>query len=247
MRTTPVAVLVLVAVLLAPLCATADVAELPPVVQKRLHPLAGRHEITPFFTASVFDAYSSYMGGGLGYSYHIFDLLSVRAKGFYAAGSDVKYKVDQKTEDERTLYPPEVTRMTFNYYAGGDLVFHPVYGKLSLVSSAAVNYGFYMFGGAGYMGTAVKNPVDGTSKGGGTIGGNLGGGLQIFALKWLTLNVEISDLMYSVSSTSKDITTIYETKTGPEGGPLTVVKPGEVADSKFNNNIFVNVGVGFLL
>lgn len=198
------------------------------VLQKKLYTLDGKHDITPFFATSVNDKYTSHLGGGLSYSYHLFESLALQVEGLYVAGSETSLTKELKELFQKN--PIEPQRMQMKYFAGGDLVWYPIYGKFSLISEVALHYNFYFIGGAGIVGTRVFDPslnkerdVDSA-----LFAGNIGGGMQLFIIKWLSLKLEFRDIIY--------------TATGLTGAGTEQKKESDTR----NNTMFV-IGVGFLL
>jgi outer membrane beta-barrel protein len=198
------------------------------VLQKKLYTLDGKHDITPFFATSINDKYTSHIGGGLSYSYHLFESLALQVDGMYVNGDETSLTKELKELFQKN--PIEPQRMQFKYYAGGDVLWYPIYGKFSLVSELALHYNFYFIGGAGVVGTRVFDPAQGKTvdRDSALFAGNVGAGMQLFIIRWLCLKLEFRDIIY--------------TATGNTLAGNTLTK-----ESNTRNNMMFVAGVGFLL
>ena len=216
-------------ILLVFACATfpamAEENEKVQVLQKKAYIQAGKHELTPWFSVSVADKYTSEIGGGLQYQYHILESLGVQAEGFYFSSGETSL-TSQLRDLNKEPIEPQLMQMVG--YAGANILWYPLYGKLSLISEVALSYNIYIQGGAGVMFSRVYDAsVDKYSEPSPQFAGTFGVGASLFILKWLDLKIEIRDIIFNASGAGTN-----------SGGDV---------NSAIRNNVMFNVGVGFLL
>jgi outer membrane beta-barrel protein len=194
------------------------------VLQQKQFLVKGKHELTPLFAVSMADKYTAHIGGGLAYTYHMLETLSIQAEGMYLYGYDSSLTNELY---KKQAAPVESDRTEMTYYAGVDLIWAPLYGKLNLFSAATVSFNIYLTGGAGVVGTKVYNVTDKVYKNvdAAKFAGKVGGGLQFFALNWLNIKFEFSDIIFTATGQDNE---------------------GKAVSSTLNNAMFI-LGVGFLL
>jgi outer membrane beta-barrel protein len=130
-----------------------------PAVRHRLLLVKQRLEITPAFESSVNAEYKHTIGGGLKLEYHLSDMLSFGAVGFY--NHSIRTGLTQRILDSlpTTVEPgdPTPTRQQYREHLN-DITMHgaayisvtPWYGKLAAFGKAFVNFDFYFSGGVAF-------------------------------------------------------------------------------------------------
>jgi outer membrane beta-barrel protein len=69
----------------------------------------------------------------------------------------------------------------------GNILWSPIYGKLSLFTDEIVNFDAYLIGGFGMASTET----------GAKLASNIGIGLRYFVTSWLVIKLEVRDLIYT--------------------------------------------------
>jgi outer membrane beta-barrel protein len=182
-----------------------------PLIAGKLHPMAGRFEIAGLFDYSLNDKYTKYLGGSGHLNYHIFDWLGLDLYGGYLLGDETsiadKVRIQGKSKinldrgdtelcavsETGLACEPELPDLwQTTWFAGANLQWAPLYGKLSVVSEYDLNFQFFLTGGVAVEGIQKKQN-DGTFD---TttpirISGNGGIGLRLMPLDFMALRVEL--------------------------------------------------------
>jgi outer membrane beta-barrel protein len=158
--------------------------------QKRVHVLeqrpflhALRVELAPTFGYTVNEVLSEQLQTGGTLRFHINEQISV-------GGTYNHYFVSQsrralQVQDEFELFP----ETSFpKWYAGGEINYTPIYGKMIVGGFTTVHWNAYLSGGAGVTKTGAKDPLFTTM---------IGAGVRFFVTSWLTINIECRDYIYS--------------------------------------------------
>lgn len=130
-----------------------------PAVRHRLLLVKGRFELTPAFEANVNADYKYTLSGGLRAEYHLSDMLSVGAVGFYGAsvntgltdrilGTLPEADPDIDPTPTRDEYQQHLNDMPIHGAAYVSLT--PWYGKLAAFGAAFVNFDFYFSAGLAF-------------------------------------------------------------------------------------------------
>ncbi len=160
-RLAPVCAALLASLLAAPL-AQADrknPLEGQPAVRHRLLLVKQRFEFAPAFESSVNADFQHTFSGGLKLEYHLSDMFSIGAVGFYGKGFNTKLNsriVDDlpETTDEGDPTPTHdewVEHLNeIQAHGAGYLTVTPWYGKLAAFGKFFVNFDFYFSGGVAF-------------------------------------------------------------------------------------------------
>jgi len=151
-------------------------------IQRKVFVKAGRWELEPVFALSLNDAFYQKMGGGASVLYHPVDNLGIELHGVYV-GTIQTDMVGYFQQANEAL--PKVSNL--RYYLTGGLQWSPLYGKLSFVTDDIVHFDAYLLAGFGmaYTETGAKFAT------------NLGVGLRYFFSSWLSIKLEVRDLIYT--------------------------------------------------
>lgn len=130
-----------------------------PAVRHRLLLVKGRFELTPAFEANVNADYKYTLSGGLRAEYHLSDMLSVGAVGFYgiSLNTGLTDRILGTLPDEDPDADPTPTRDEYEQHLN-DIPIHgaayvsitPWYGKLAAFGASFVNFDFYFSGGLAF-------------------------------------------------------------------------------------------------
>jgi outer membrane beta-barrel protein len=130
-----------------------------PAVRHRLLLVKQRFEISPAFESSINADFKHNVGGGLKLEYHLSDMLSIGAVGFYSVGLDTNLN-SRIVEDLPTMpteNDPTPTRAqweehlnTIPIHGAGYVTVTPWYGKLAAFGNFFVNFDFYFSGGVSF-------------------------------------------------------------------------------------------------
>jgi outer membrane beta-barrel protein len=149
----------LLASLLAVSTASADrknPLEGQPAVRHRLLLVKQRFEFAPAFESSVNADFQHTFSGGLKLEYHLTDMLSIGAVGFYGIGANTKLnsRIVDDLPDSAEEGDPTPTRAeweehlnTIPIHGAGYISITPWYGKLAAFGKFFVNFDFYFQGG----------------------------------------------------------------------------------------------------
>ena len=159
-----------------------ELLEAPPSSVNALQDRAFRleNEFTVMVGVLPSDPYTKglYVQGG--YAFHFNDAFGLQARGAYSLPLPTSLR--QQLERDFVVLPTAFTRVLF--FAGGDLVFRPLYGKLSVLNKSVVHGEFHLLAGGSAFGftdglTTLRPAV------------NLGGGGRLFLGRYASLRLDV--------------------------------------------------------
>lgn len=130
-----------------------------PAVRHRLLLVKGRFELTPAFEANVNADYKYTLSGGLRAEYHLSDMLSVGAIGFYGASVNTGLtdrilstlpETDPDSDPTPTQAEYEQHLNDMPLHGAAYVTLTPWYGKLAAFGAAFVNFDFYFSAGLAF-------------------------------------------------------------------------------------------------
>jgi len=151
-------------------------------VQRKAFLKRRRWEITPLVCLSLNDAFYQKIGGGASIAYHLADSLGIEFQAVYV-GTIQTDMVGYFQQANEAL--PRVSEL--RYYFMGNILWSPIYGKLSLFTGEIVHFDAYLIGGFGMARTETGNKL----------ASNIGLGLRYFVTSWLVVKLEVRDLIYT--------------------------------------------------
>ncbi len=151
-------------------------------IQRKSFLKKGRWELTPLAFLSLNDPFYQKVGVGAGAAVHFAEGLGLEIEGTYL-GTVQTDMVGFFQRANRAL--PKVSRLRF--YGLTNLMWSPLYGKVSWFTDEIASFDFYLMGGFGV----------GSSETGMKLVSNLGCGIRYFLNSWLVLKVEARDLLYN--------------------------------------------------
>jgi len=153
------------------------------VLEQRPFLHALRVELAPAFGYTINEVLSEQMQVGGTLRFHITETLSVG--GTYSHYFTKQSKHAVQLQDEFELFP----EISFpKWYAGGEVNYTPIYGKMVVSGLTTVHWNVYLSGGAGVTKTGAKDPL---------ITGMIGLGSRFFVTSWLAINIDARDYIYS--------------------------------------------------
>lgn len=233
-----------------------------PAIRRRLELRKNRFEITPGFMFSFNQDFRQFLGGSLTLHYHITDWLGIAVQGAYGINYDTgltQRVVDALPDRQRGLQPSKDQfrdhlgdiRYLFSAY----ISVTPFSGRLAFFNAGSVRYDFYGIAGLGALVLTNRwnanaqraDPNDPTpncesgdpnrcnpNNDGLKLGLMVGGGAHLYFTQWFGLNFEIRDYITSTNPGGFDV----------NGDPQRRIT---AADQTFTNNLFVTVGLSFLV
>lgn len=168
-------------------------------VSGHLFRMEGRFEVSPGLTVSLRDAFWQKVGFGAAFTYHFTETIGVGARALYnlslisgnaqicAPGGGCA----TPTFEELTTFDGQTANVAYGYMSlltSIDLQWAPIYGKLSLFSESVLNFNMYVLAGPSFLMYGPTNTF--------TVGGNVGVGFRFFLNRWLTVRLELRDVLY---------------------------------------------------
>lgn len=183
-----------------------------PLIANKLYPMSLRFELTGFFDYSFNDKYVQHTGGSGALTFHILDSLALEGFGGYLVGdetgivgnvrndgSSAKKANDNQPCFTETCEPQLPDMWQTTWFAGADLQWAPIYGKISAVSEYDLNFQLYALAGGGAEG--ITRLLNGDANGDGVtpdfepaqvrFSANYGLGVRLIPWKYVALRAEI--------------------------------------------------------
>lgn len=160
------------------------------VLQRKPFLRKGRVEFEPNFRASFNDSLVQQISGGLTINYHINEMLFIGLLGswqdwrFISTDSNSYTDIYERTIDATDSIP---RTSVINAYAGLDIGYVPIYGKMTLFGVGVVHWDLSLKIGGG--------AVHARSAGFGG-GGWVAASQRFFLTDWLSLNTEVRGIFY---------------------------------------------------
>ena len=158
----------------------------------------GRADLSISSGVSANDQAFIHMNTGLGLRYHFSQRWSLAAT--YHKYFRGQTGLEDTLTQEYGIFPERKFR---DFYAGLDVAWAPLDGKMLTLESAINQFDVYFILGAGVMQTFTQG-LEGELR----PSGNLGFGSRIYLTGWCSLNVEVRDYIYQESLARKD--SIYQ-------------------------------------
>jgi outer membrane beta-barrel protein len=176
-------------------------------VSGQLYTKAGKLELTiPTATISLNDAFFSKYMAGAKLGYHFTDSFSIAATGVIGfANPTGSTSVCRANQGCREALNSELYQVPgkINWITGAELAFAPVYGKLNLFAEKAIHFDLSIMAGADLVSyrdvlSAAAANAGGVPGNASSIGGHLGIGARVFFARFMAVQLELKDVLYSV-------------------------------------------------
>jgi outer membrane beta-barrel protein len=169
-------------------------------VSGHLFLMDGRFEVSPGIGLSLRDAFWQKVGFGAAFTYHFSESIGLSAKAMYnlslvSGAAQICDPVGggcaAPTIDELTTQNGQPANVAYGYMSlltSIDLQWAPIYGKIALFSEKILNFNMYGLIGPSFLMYGPTNVF--------TVGGNVGVGFRFFLNEWLTIRLEVRDVLY---------------------------------------------------
>jgi len=153
------------------------------VLEQRPFLHALRVELAPAFGYTINEVLSEQLQVGGTLRFHVTETISVG--GIYHHYFSSQSSRAMQLQNEFELFP----ETSFpKWFAGGEINYTPIYGKMIVSGLTTVHWNAYLSGGAGVTKTAAPDPL---------FTAMIGLGTRFFVTSWFTINVEVRDYIYS--------------------------------------------------
>lgn len=161
---------------------------------------AGRQEFTPTLGMSLGDPFFTKMLFGLRYGYHFGDQLSVGVGGFWAEStpSGAVTRCDSRGLNCSAPQREHLVRApgNFQFLAGADLSWAPLYGKISVLAETVLHFDTYLALGGGVLQTSHMPPGSARVEEALAPHGSIAVGQRFYLSRAMSLRLELRDLIY---------------------------------------------------
>ncbi|MFZ5438606.1 MAG: outer membrane beta-barrel domain-containing protein [Myxococcota bacterium] len=176
-------------------------------VSGHLFLMNGRFEVSPEIGISLRDAFWQKVGFGAAFTYHFTESVGLSARATYNLSliSGTAQICDPQgggcslpTFSELTTYNGQTANVAYGYMSlltSVDLQWAPLYGKIALFSEKILNFNMYGLIGPTFLMYGPTNTF--------TVGGNIGVGFRFFINQWLTVRLELRDVLYYEEGANK--------------------------------------------
>lgn len=243
-----------------------------PLIQNKLFPMGFKIELSPLYNYSLNDKYTHHTGMQLVAGFHIFDFLAVELFGGYhlngfgelnsiggypsALKSGWTSLTDAVNAYTHSADAPDFLRNKAlelpdlyyqSWFAGGDVMFSPFYGKWSIVSEVGGTIAVYGVLGGGAAGTTKED----YRTPGAVITGPIvfplhyGVGTRIYFTRWLALRVELRDYWWLNPEVQEQVSDT-DTTDPCKGGYCLTVDGQKQQYLDFSRTTLLQAGVSFM-
>jgi outer membrane beta-barrel protein len=196
---------------------------------------AKRLELNPYWAVTLNDQFVSHNGPGLSLNYYLTNVFAVGANFNFYSGLNQQSDFNAQTRRSARVAVPLTE---YDWSAGLNFTYVPVYGKFAGFSDFIFHYDLYVVGGVGMLSNrpiAVIDPDNRTfdSKMRLTIA-NPGLGLRVFFNRWFAATMEVRDYIFldELENTTLQTTTAEAQDTANWYG-----------DTKLTNHVQAQLGV----
>ena len=171
-------------------------------VERKLFLKKNRFELLPYVGLDINDAFFQHFFVGAAASYHLADSLALEVRGGFAFAELTKSSVTFVRLDADALIERAPSLVA---HADANVVFAPVYGKLSLFGESILHFDTFLTAGGGvFVSERPRRADDGLVNDTNVNPAvNLGIGQRYFLNEWLVVRLELRNYLYE--------------ETGPEG------------------------------
>ena len=227
-----------------------------PLISNKLYPMQYRVEFTGFFDISYADKYVDHLGGHVGVGFHLFDWLALEGFGGYLAGDETgivaNVREDGKSDDTQLCFGggagpcnpqlPDMWQTT--WFAGANVQWSPIYGKISAVSEYDLNFQLYGKIGGGAEGIQRVRKDNSTGDASVRPSANYGIGVRLIPWKYIAIRAELTNYL-GLNPNVEEHDATDEGNCGD--GYILGQGNKESCLSDFSQNSMFQIGVSFLL
>ncbi len=191
-------------------------------LRDRIRPVSGhvflmgeRFEISPSVSLSVSDAFWQKLGFGASFTYHFNEDFALSLRALYnlslvsgvaqicaPAGAPAEEAGCRPPSEAELTTDPETGELSNRAYGkmslltSLDLQWSPLYGKLALFAEKFLSFNLYVLLGPAFLLYGPQNSP--------MVGGNVGVGFRFFINEWLTVRLELRDIIYAEVGALRD-------------------------------------------
>ncbi|MEE2785735.1 MAG: outer membrane beta-barrel domain-containing protein [Myxococcota bacterium] len=195
-------------------------------VRKRYMLRLNRFEVAPAVGFTLNDAFRRTMLSGISLGYHITDNVAINAVGLFG----FQFDTDLADQLERKR-PDRVAEGDFadvKLLGSFELTYTPLFGKVAIFQKFVLDYDFHTIIGGGVAQVAGDEELDKFSP-----TAVVGVGFRFFIMRWMALNVQVRDYIYSSALNS-----VVDQDAEGEAEAR--------ADTEFKNNFVISISYSFL-
>ncbi|WP_373048452.1 outer membrane beta-barrel domain-containing protein [Vulgatibacter sp.] len=172
-------------------------------VQRKSVSDGGKHEVVLYpAIAQLNSKFTSHLGAGAQYLYHLHENFALQAQGMYFYVSEQTAFTEELINTGRQA-PQAATALTLLWAATGGFEVTPIYGKFAFYEGSLASFGLVLSAGAGVGGTQIQ--LQGASgDNGATFGdtgmkfvGQVGAGFRVRLNENFLVRLEVKDLVYT--------------------------------------------------
>lgn len=174
------------------------------VVRRKLLFRSTRFEAAPLVGFTLADPFSRNILVGANLSFHLTNSFGIGVTGGFGVANlptDLRTNIqEQVPEDQRQ----DIAFSNINWLASVEGSYVPIFGKMSIMDGAILNYDLHLIFGVGFVGQGadpgVENgqPLDALENiEGGTVAPMVGFGGRFYVNDFISINVELRDYIYS--------------------------------------------------
>jgi outer membrane beta-barrel protein len=230
-----------------------------PLIANKLYPMQFRFELGADFVLSYGDKYVEHTGGSGRIGFHVFDWLALEGFGGYLVGSESNitqfvrlrgYSADLGRTNRDACFSttcepqlPDLFQTT--WFAGANVQWSPIYGKISAVSEYDLNFQLYARLGGGVEGItkALNGATGATSEAQIRPTVNGGIGLRLIPWKYIAIRAELVNYL----GFSPNIEEHEGQEADCPDGYLLLEGATENCKGDFSNNAMIQLGLSILL
>lgn len=183
------------------------------VIQDRRFTKSGRFDLGIFGGRTNSSAFYSSWNYGVGMGYHFNE--------YFGIDTFVSYHKNSLTEDGKQVngflkeynFPSSKEFQEPKTYAGGALLWSPIYGKFAFFRRSIIHFDFFSTVGLSYLKTKTNIPGSQGGKDQGHLGSLLGVGMRVFMNDHFSLRFDVRNTIYK--------TTFAPLRAGQPGSKLT--------------------------
>jgi outer membrane beta-barrel protein len=157
-------------------------------VQRKGFLKKGRLELTPFFAATVNDAFYEKFGGGLRLAYNLHDAFAVAVR----STKYTKLRTDNVREG-KIAFQSQLLNSDIDQQVMLEGVWSPIYGKASFLQSSIVHFDLFLLAGFGGVWSSTSGPP---LSQGPHVAADFGGGLRFYPKDWLAFELGLLATLY---------------------------------------------------
>ena len=192
-----------------------DPALLPVLIDKR-HGGEDRHQLSLMFGTTMVTKYTEGLGVYGTYQYNFTDMLGVEVGGGFFATDETAIMQQIRAQGRRSaagfVEPYFSDQYAMQWTAMANIVFVPIYGKMSFASEFDPSFDVFLFAGGGVVG--ARRGLGGFRESTGiptsfesavTPAGDFGGGFRFYFTRLIALRLEVRAWLYPELVSSADL------------------------------------------